>query len=51
MPPCMLQARDLGQLCGRFGTTAPAYRLRSVQPLDMFPHTTHVEVVAALDRI
>ena len=47
----MLQARDLAQLCGRGGSSAAAYRLRSVQPLDMFPHTAHVEVVAALDRI
>ena len=39
-------ARDLAQF------TAPGggYRLRSVTPLDMFPHTTHIETVAVLDR-
>jgi 23S rRNA (uracil1939-C5)-methyltransferase len=36
-------ARDLGSLC-RDG----AYVLEAVQPLDMFPHTYHVETVARL---
>jgi 23S rRNA (uracil1939-C5)-methyltransferase len=38
-------ARDLQILCG-----AELYALRRVQPLDMFPHTHHVECVARLDR-
>jgi 23S rRNA (uracil1939-C5)-methyltransferase len=39
-------ARDLQVLCRRRGT----YRLRWVQPLDMFPQTMHIECVAALER-
>jgi hypothetical protein len=38
-------ARDLGLLCG----DGP-YRLRSVQPLDFFPQTSHVEALAVLER-
>jgi 23S rRNA (uracil1939-C5)-methyltransferase len=37
-------ARDLGVL------RAGGYRLTAVQPIDMFPHTPHIEVVARLDR-
>lgn len=37
------QARDLNRL-------SPAYRLRKVQPVDMFPHTHHVENVVLLVR-
>lgn len=39
------QARDLKMLC------AAQYRLVQLQPVDMFPHTYHVENVALLDRI
>lgn len=35
------QARDLGLLCG-------SYSITRVQPVDMFPHTQHVENVCAL---
>ena len=37
-------ARDVGELA-RSG-----YRLEWVQPVDMFPHTPHIEVVAHLTR-
>jgi 23S rRNA (uracil1939-C5)-methyltransferase len=38
-------ARDLGLLC-----TDGVYALESIQPIDMFPHTVHVESVAVLER-
>lgn len=42
-------ARDLNILC--HPTTGSAiYQLRSVQPLDMFPQTAHIENVAVLER-
>jgi 23S rRNA (uracil1939-C5)-methyltransferase len=37
-------ARDLATLCGA------GYRVTAVQPVDMFPHTPHIEVVVRLDR-
>jgi 23S rRNA (uracil1939-C5)-methyltransferase len=37
-------ARDLADL------VTGGYRLRWVQPIDMFPHTPHIEAVARLDR-
>jgi 23S rRNA (uracil1939-C5)-methyltransferase len=40
-------ARDLNMLCHLH----PGYRLLSVQPLDMFPQTAHIECVATLERI
>ncbi len=38
------QARDLEILCQK-------YRITAVRPVDMFPHTHHVENVVALERI
>jgi len=38
-------ARDLSDL------VQGGYRIEAVQPIDMFPHTPHIEVVAWLDRI
>lgn len=37
-------ARDLGALL------KAGYELRTVQPVDMFPHTAHIETVAVLQR-
>lgn len=37
-------ARDLGEFLKH------GYDLRAVQPVDMFPHTAHIELVAALTR-
>ncbi len=40
-------ARDLHILCHQHST----YRLCSVQPLDMFPQTAHIECIAVLERV
>jgi len=37
-------ARDVALLCESH------YELQSVQPVDMFPHTAHIEVVGRLER-
>jgi 23S rRNA (uracil1939-C5)-methyltransferase len=39
-------ARDLNILCNLH----PIYHLRSIQPLDMFPQTAHIECVTVLER-
>ena len=38
------QARDLSFL------TRKGYKVRRIQPVDMFPHTEHIETVALLER-
>ena len=38
-------ARDLGVL------TAGGYRARRIRPVDMFPHTEHVETVVLMSRV
>lgn len=48
------QARDLALLCGTDGTDRmppTRYRITAVQPVDMFPHTQHVENVVALEKV
>ena len=45
------QARDLALFCHSEDETAPKYRITAVQPVDMFPHTHHVENVVALEKI
>lgn len=40
-------ARDLAYLCQR----SAAYRVVSVQPLDMFPQTAHIEAIAVLEAV
>lgn len=39
------QARDMEMLC------AGGYRITAVQPVDMFPHTQHVENVCRLEKV
>ena len=38
------QARDIEQMNGQYSVTA-------VQPVDMFPHTHHVENIVLLEKI
>lgn len=45
------QARDLEILCNSKAEAGPKYRITYVQPVDMFPHTHHVENVVRLDII
>lgn len=40
------QARDAKLLCGE-----GRYVLRSLQPVDLFPHTPHIETVAVLEAV
>lgn len=42
------QARDIQLLTQ--GAQQNSFRLESVQPVDMFPHTEHIESVALLQR-
>lgn len=45
------QARDLEILCNTSSEQGPHYRITAVQPVDMFPHTHHVENVVALVKV
>jgi 23S rRNA (uracil1939-C5)-methyltransferase len=40
-------ARDLAYLC----VAAASYRVVSVEPIDMFPHTAHIETIVALEAV
>ena len=42
---CATLARDLKYLCDN------GYELKKVRPVDMFPHTTHVETVCLLSKL
>ena len=44
------QARDLQILCNTDSPDGPHYRIISVRPVDMFPHTHHVENVVTLEK-
>jgi 23S rRNA (uracil1939-C5)-methyltransferase len=39
------QARDLAYFCAR------GYAVKKIQPVDMFPHTNHVETVVLMSRV
>lgn len=46
------QARDLQSFCLEREDGSPApYRIAAVQPVDMFPHTMHVENVVLLEKV
>lgn len=45
------QARDLEILCNTASEQGPQYKITAVQPVDMFPHTHHVENVVALEKL
>lgn len=45
------QARDLEILCNTNAEDGPKYRITAVQPVDMFPHTHHVENVVSLEKL
>ena len=44
------QARDLEILCNSAEENGVHYRITAIQPVDMFPHTHHVENVVALEK-
>lgn len=43
-------ARDLDILC-RGGFETRPFKVKSIQPIDMFPHTYHIECIALLERL
>lgn len=45
------QARDLEILCNGMSEGGARYRITAVQPVDMFPHTQHVENVVTLVKL
>lgn len=44
-------ARDLGRLCRSRANPDGAFQLLQLQPVDFFPQTSHVEVLALLERL
>jgi 23S rRNA (uracil1939-C5)-methyltransferase len=49
-PACVVYVSCNPETLARDVAAAPGYAVESLQPVDMFPHTPHVETVAVLSR-